>query len=89
MWIEVAYATPKKQVIKRLDVEAGSRVEQAIAQAALEKDFPDLQILPGGVGIFSKPVKLDQVLQEGDRVEIYRPLTADPKDARKERAEKA
>lgn len=86
MWIEVAYAVATKQLIKRLEVPANTSVAQAIACAGIEQEFPELVILPDGVGIFSKPVSMEHILSEGDRVEIYRPLIADPKEARKERA---
>ena len=84
--IEVTHARPDKQVLLRLEVEKGTTVEQAIDLSAIHEEFADLEVDPAGVGIFSRKVALDQVLVAGDRVEIYRPLIADPKEIRRERA---
>lgn len=85
--VEVAYATPEKQSLKSLAVEQGCTVEDAIEQSGIRGDFPDMAVSPGTVGIFSRKVPLDRVLRDGDRVEIYRPLIADPKEARRKRAQ--
>lgn len=89
--VEVAYATPAKQVIRRLMLPAGSTVRQAAEAAHLNAEFPELDLDSAKLGIFSKAVpKPDQeVLRDGDRVEIYRPLLIDPKQARLNRAKKA
>lgn len=87
--VEVAHATPHKQVVLCLEVAAGSTVAEAIEQSGIRSLFPGLDIDPGGVGIFSRKVPLDHVLRAGDRVEIYRPLVADPKEVRRERASRA
>ena len=87
--VEVVYARPEKQVLLQLDVPVGTTVGQAIDQSGIRNSFPDFEILEGGVGIFSAKVPLEHVLREGDRVEIYRPLIADPKESRRRRAEKA
>ena len=84
--VEVAYATPEKQVILPVNVEAGTTIGGAIVQSGIMMEFPDLDIEHSDVGIFGKAVSPGQVLQEGDRVEIYRPLKADPKEVRKARA---
>jgi len=84
--VEIAYAIPEKQVILRLKVSPGTTVEQAIAQSTIQDEFPDMKKIPAGVGIFSRKVALDHVLREGDRIEIYRQLIADPKEVRRERA---
>lgn len=84
--IEVAYATPSRQVLKALEVPIGTSVEQAIDLSGIRETFPDMVIDPNAVGIFSRKVTMDHVLQGGDRVEIYRPLLADPKEARRRRA---
>lgn len=84
--IEVAHARPEKQVLKSLQVAAGTTVQQAIELSGIRKDFPDLEVNPQRLGIFSNPATADQPLREGDRVEIYRPLIADPKEARRKRA---
>ena len=85
--VEVAYALPERQMIIPLKVKEGTTAEQAILQSGILQKFPGLELPPEPkVGIFSKPVKQDTVLREGDRVEIYRPLIADPKEVRKRRA---
>jgi putative ubiquitin-RnfH superfamily antitoxin RatB of RatAB toxin-antitoxin module len=86
IWVEVAYAKPEEQALVRLSINLGCTVEQAIVQSKLCSRFPEIDLVINKVGIFSKPCKLDKVLAEGDRVEIYRPLLADPKAIRKQRA---
>jgi len=86
MLVEVAYALPGKQVIIPVTVEIGATVQQAILASGVLTDFPEIDIDKSSVGIFSKKVKLDQSLQEKDRIEIYRPLLADPKEVRRRRA---
>ena len=87
--VEVAYALPEKQVLLSLDLAPGTTLEEAIAQSGIETEFPDLEIDPARVGIFGKKAGLEDKLRDGDRVEIYRPLIADPKEARRKRAELA
>jgi len=89
LWVEVAYATPRKQAIVRLAVPAGCTVKQAIERSGIRAQFPGMKVEAGAVGIFSRKVTLEQELQEGDRVEIYRPLVADPKESRRKRARQA
>jgi putative ubiquitin-RnfH superfamily antitoxin RatB of RatAB toxin-antitoxin module len=84
--IEVAYARPDKQSILTITVAPGTTVAEAIEQSAIRKEFPEIQAEPVAVGIFSRKVAMDHVLREGDRIEIYRPLIADPKEARRQRA---
>jgi len=84
--VEVAYATPDEQVILALDVAPGTTLQQAIEQSGILERFPEIDMQKQKAGIFGKLKKADQVLQSGDRVEIYRPLIADPKKVRKERA---
>jgi hypothetical protein len=84
--IEVAYALPKHQVVVPLQVEEGTTIEQAIKLSGILDTFPDIDLSVNKVGVFSKLGKLDQVLREKDRVEIYRKLIADPKEVRKQRA---
>ena len=89
--IEVAYALPDKQHIKALTVAAGCTVTQAVALSGITTDFPELQQQPLKLGIFSHLIdNPDQyVLADKDRVEIYRPLLLDPKEARRQRASKS
>ena len=84
--VEVAYATPEEQVILALDVAPGTTLQQAVEQSGIVERFPEIDLGKQKAGIFGKLKKPGQVLQAGDRVEIYRPLIADPRKVRKERA---
>ncbi len=84
--VEVAYAEPGQQALIAIQVPPGTTVAEAIERSGIREQFPALEIDPQGVGIFSRKVSLDQVLHTGDRVEIYRPLLIDPKEARRKRA---
>jgi len=70
-------------------LDAGATVEQAIAASGLLALRTDIDLAKNKVGVYSRPVKLTDALSDGDRVEIYRPLIADPKELRRQRAEKA
>ena len=85
--VEVAYATPERQVLLAIDVAEGCTLGEAIERSGIRAEFPGMLVDPSAVGIFGRRMPMDHVLQEGDRVEIYRPLIADPKDARRRRAE--
>jgi hypothetical protein len=87
--VEVAYALPEKQYLQRVKLEEGATVEEAIRASGLLELRSDIDLSKNKVGIYSRPVKLTDVLNDGDRVEIYRPLIADPKELRRQRAEKA
>ena len=84
--VEVAYAKPQEQLIVQLDVLPGTTLRQAIEQSGILERFPEIDLSQLKAGVFGKLKKLDQTLREGDRVEIYRPLIADPKEVRKQRA---
>lgn len=84
--VEVAYALPEKQLIMPVNVDAGTTVGAAIVQSGIMMEFPELDIEHSKVGIFGKVATMETVLQPGDRVEIYRPLIADPKEVRRKRA---
>lgn len=84
--ITVAYATPEKQVEIALSVEESCTIELAIKRSKIIEQFPEIKLSTIAVGIFGQPVKLDSNLQDGDRIEIYRPLTIDPKEARRLKA---
>lgn len=88
MKIEVAYAKPEKQVIIPLEVEEPCSIEQAISRSNILAQFPEIDLAKNKVGIFGKAAKLADSLRENDRVEIYRPLIADPKESRRARAAK-
>jgi len=86
--VEVAYAKPDQQQIIRLQVVPGCTIQDAIEQSGMLHQYPEIQLANNKVGIFGKLNSLQTALREGDRVEIYRPLLADPKAARKKRAAK-
>lgn len=88
MRIEVAYALTHEQLLIALEVEEGTTIGEAIARSGIPGRFPGLRLARGSVGIFGRPVELDAVVRDGDRVEIYRPLIVDPKEARRARAGK-
>lgn len=87
--VEVVYALPEKQYLLNVRLAQGSTVEQAIAASGILELRTDIDLAKNKVGIFSRPVKLADAVNDGDRVEIYRPLIADPKELRRQRAEKA
>ena len=87
--IEVAYALPDKQTLLQLNVDEGTTVQQAIERSGILVNHSDIDLAENKVGIWSKTCKLDRTLVDQDRIEIYRPLIADPKEVRKRRAEKA
>jgi len=86
MIVEVAYALPDKQSLVSLEVEEGTTIKEAIEASGVLDTYDQIDLTRDKVGIFSKFSTLDTVLREKDRVEIYRPLIADPKKVRKERA---
>ena len=86
MIVEVAYALAEKQSLISLEVKEGSTLKEAIDASGILKQYKQIDLSKDRVGIFSKFATLDTVLREKDRVEIYRPLEADPKKVRKERA---
>ena len=85
--IEVIYALAKRQEIARLTLPEGTTVQQAIEASGLMQKFPEIDLSKNKLGIFAKLVKADTALRDRDRVEIYRPLIADPKEVRRKRAE--
>src|SRR5260221_13113358 len=84
--IEIAYAEPQRVIVKVLRLPAGSRVGDALHLAALDPDFNGVDLANSALGIFGKLTPADHALQESDRIKIYRPLPADPKDAGRQRA---
>lgn len=91
MVVEVVYALADKQKLLRLQVPAGTTVREAAERSGMAAYFPELDLATCPLGIFGKAVSKprERVLEEGERVEIYRPLLADPKEVRKQRAAKA
>lgn len=86
MRVEVAFTGRDEQVLLPVEGAAGLTVQEAIEQSGILGRFPDIDLAVNKVGIFGKLARLDQPLETGDRVEIYRPLIADPKELRKKRA---
>lgn len=84
--VEVVYATPSRQARYPLRVAPGATVDDAIRASGVLADFPEIDLARNRVGVFGRLARPGQPLRDGDRVEIYRPLTADPKAARRLRA---
>ncbi len=84
--VEVAYALPKQQLIIPVNVAEGTTAEAAVLASGIMEKFPEIDLNANKLGIFGKLVKSDTVLRHLDRVEIYRPLIADPKEVRRQRA---
>lgn len=87
--VEVVYALPERQYLRRIKLPEGANVEQAIQQSGLLALRTEIDLAKNKVGIYSRTGKLSDKVHEGDRVEIYRPLLADPKELRRLRAERA
>jgi uncharacterized protein len=83
MKIGIAYAQPQRQVWLTLDLPEGATVGDAIARSGIVGQFPEIDPTTQKVGVFGKLAALDTLLEDGDRVEIYRPITCDPKTVRK------
>jgi len=84
--VEVAYALPDEQKLLVVEVDEGIEIKDVIASSKILDDFPELELDKLDVGIFGKMAKLNQKVRDRDRIEIYRPLIADPKEVRKRRA---
>lgn len=87
--IEVAFALPNQHSLLSLTVAQGTSIEQAIEQSGILQLHNDIDLTVNKVGIWSRMAKLADTVNQGDRIEIYRPLIADPKEVRKRRAERA
>ena len=83
--IEVVYALPGRQTLLALDVPAATTVESAIMLSGIRALHPDIDLAAQRVGIFGQLVSLDRIVEAGERIEIYRPLIADPKESRNAR----
>lgn len=86
--VQLCYAAPLREYLRALSVAPGTTIEQAIIQSGVLQDIPGIDLATQPVGIFGKKRPLDTVLRERDRIEIYRPLVADPKESRRRRSEK-
>lgn len=87
IYIEIAYALPHSHYLKTFTVDAGTTVQTAILQSGILQQYAEIDLRENKVGVFGRPVKLTDGLKDGDRIEIYRPLLADPKEIRRKRAE--
>ena len=85
--VEVAYATPDKQMIIGIEVPEGTMLSEAIQLSNIVAEFPEIDLETAKTGVFGKMAKADKVLRDKDRVEIYRKLIADPKESRRQQAE--
>jgi len=85
--VEVAFARPDDQLILEVDVPVEATVEEIIKQSGILEKFPEIDLTVNKVGVFGKLTKLGNTLRQGDRIEIYRKLIADPKEVRRKRAE--
>jgi uncharacterized protein len=84
--IEVCYALPEKQLLIPVKVAPGATLQQVLEASGILEKHREIDLKKNKFGIFAKLSKLDSILRDGDRVEIYRPLIADPKEVRKQRA---
>ena len=87
--VEVVFALPDKATCLSVEVPQGSTAEQVVIQSGIVDKCPEIDVNKLTLGIWNRTCKLNAEVHEGDRIEIYRPLIADPKDARRRRAEKA
>ena len=94
--VEVAYALPERQKIISLEVDKGTTALEAVKASGIDREFPEIDLESAKMGIFGQALGTkglkkahEHELQEGDRIEIYRPLKSDPKEARRRRAAKA
>ncbi len=87
--VAVAYALPHRQIVLTIDLPVGVTALEAAQNSGIASKFPEVDLDNATFGIYGQLVAPRQVLRDGDRVEIYRPLTADPKAVRKARAERA
>jgi putative ubiquitin-RnfH superfamily antitoxin RatB of RatAB toxin-antitoxin module len=86
MHIEIIYAEKEKVFSKALQVTSGCKIIDAINQSGVLDEFPDIDLSVNKVGVFSQLKDLDAMVNDGERIEIYRPLVIDPKEARRKRA---
>lgn len=85
--IEVVYGLPDKQVLEKMNVQNGCTAREAVCQSGLDEIFSELDLQTAPLGIFGKSVKDETLLRDKDRIEIYRPLLIDPKEARRKRVQ--
>jgi len=83
MQVEVVFALPQRQVLRTLELQDGSTVSDAILRSKLAREFPEADFDQLQAGVWGRPVERSQLLNDGDRVELYRPLAMDPREARR------
>ena len=86
MRVEVVFALPERQALETVEMPEGATVADAIEKSGVERQFPDVSFAALQAGVWGKLVDRDHVLSDGDRVEIYRPLEMDPREARRLKA---
>lgn len=87
--VEVLFAYPDKYFLKKIELDQPLTVQNVIVQSGVLEKYKEIDLRENKVGIFSRPAKLTDLVEDGDRIEIYRPLIADPKEMRRKRAEKS
>lgn len=85
MKVGVVYASPKRQAWVHIDVPEGSTIQQAIERSGILRQFPEIDLTKQKIGVFGKVVTLESAVEDGARIEIYRPITADPKALQKQK----
>lgn len=85
--VEVVYAYPEKYFLKKLECDPPISIQNVILQSGVLQKYTEIDLRENKIGIFSRPAKLTDFVEDGDRIEIYRPLLADPKEIRRKRAE--
>lgn len=88
MHVTLCYATPTMEILRDVQIAPGTTIGQAITASGVLAELPGFDLATSPVGIYGKKKPLDTVLREHDRIELYRPLVADPKDSRRRRAQK-
>lgn len=84
--VEVAYAYPDRYFLKKLTLDNATSIQNVILQSGILEKYTEIDLRTNKVGIFSRSAKLTDIVENGDRIEIYRPLIADPKEIRRKRA---
>lgn len=89
MKIVIVYALPDRQVVRGMEVGEGTTLAAAVELSGLLAEFPEINLGMNPMGIYGRVIAKDAVLRDGDRIEIYRPLRVEPKEARRKRQQKA
>ena len=84
--VEVAYAYPNRFFLKKIELDESTSIQNVILKSGILEKYTEIDLRENKIGIFSRPAKLTDMVEHGDRIEIYRPLLADPKEIRRKRA---